>query len=195
MSRKHPLPVYMADEEFSQILAVIHTLAPRRCLEWGSGGSTRALLESCAFVERYVCIEHDLLWHDRVRAIVTDRRLELHHVPPEVPQPPKSRLFNKRKAWENRAEVEPAMFVRYVAFPATLGTQFDFILVDGRARAYCLHAGWALLRPGGIIVLHDAQRPLYQDALFSLGRPVMLEPWHRGQVGFLRKPDAGDRAA
>jgi len=194
MARKKPLPVYLADEEFSQILAVIHTLTPRRCLEWGSGGSTRALLESCAFIERYVSIEHDREWYDKVGAIVTDPRLELHHVPPEVPQPPRSRFLNKRKAWENRAEIEPAMFGRYVAFPATLGTRFDFVFVDGRARRFCLTAGWALLRPGGIILLHDAQRPLYHDALYSLGEPVMLEPWRRGQIGFLKKPDPGDRA-
>jgi hypothetical protein len=61
--------------------------------------------------------------------------------------------------------------------------------VDGRARRFCLKAGWDLLRPGGVLVLHDAQRTDYHDVLFSLGpSPVLLEPWRRGQLALVRKP-------
>lgn len=187
MPNRAALPVHMAAEEFAQLLALLHTLAPARCLEWGSGGSTRALLEQCPFVERYVSIEHDRTWYDKVRSAVADPRLELHHVPPEEPPPPRSRFRKLHQAWDARAERERPLLARYVAFPATLGVRFDFVLVDGRARSFCLAEGWSLLRPGGMLVLHDAQRPEYRDALFALGTPTLLTPWRRGQLALLRR--------
>jgi predicted O-methyltransferase YrrM len=180
------LPVHMAAEEFSQLLAAMHAVSPQRCLEWGSGGSTGALLRYCPFVERYVSIEHDRGWYEKVRAAVNDPRLDLHHVPPDEAVP-RSRLRRTRIAWDARAERERAVMAAYVDFPATLGVTFDFVLVDGRARRFCLPAGWALLRPGGLLILHDAQRVQYHDVLFSLGQPLLLEPWRRGQIGLLRR--------
>lgn len=188
MPKRGTLPVHMAEEEFSQLLAAIHALAPRCCLEWGSGGSTRAILEHCPFVKRFVSIEHDRVWYDRVRLEVPDPRLELHYVPAGESLPPRSRLSKKRQRWDARAEIERPLLARYVDFPATLGVPFDLVLVDGRARRFCLQAGWMVLRPGGLLVLHDAQRPEYHEVLFSLGQPVLLEPWRRGQIALLRKP-------
>ena len=78
----------------------------------------------------------------------------------------------------------------YVARPGQLGMEFDFVLVDGRARIHCLVEGWKLLRPGGVILIHDAQRPEYHDTVRSLGRAVFLEPWEQGQICFVRKPEA-----
>jgi len=90
-------------------------------------------------------------------------------------------------AWDASGEVDPGVMAHYVAFPATLNQQFDFVLVDGRARCFCLKAGWELLRPGGVIVLHDAQRTQYHDAVRALGRAVFLEPWKQGQLCLVRK--------
>src|SRR6476620_5149950 len=107
LAKRLALPVFMDPVEFSQIMSAFQALAPRVCLEWGSGGSTRALLDACPFIERYVSIEHDHAWYEKVRSVVGDRRLELHHVPPEVTMPVRTR-FRKRKrfAWEERAETE-----------------------------------------------------------------------------------------
>ena len=41
------LSVWMDPAEFSQMLAILYTLEPRQCLEWGSGGSTKAVLAAC----------------------------------------------------------------------------------------------------------------------------------------------------
>jgi predicted O-methyltransferase YrrM len=193
-AKKDALPVNMATEEFGQLLAVLHALAPERCLEWGSGGSTRAVLEHCPFVKRYVSIEHDPLWYQRVRSGVTDPRLELHLVPPAESVPAQSLLNLKRRRWNARAEIERPLFAAYVDWPATLNVLFDLVFVDGRARRFCLRAGWMLLRPGGVLLLHDAQRRPYHDVLFSLGPPLLLEPWRQGQMALLRKPAAADRA-
>jgi len=179
--------VYMHAIELSQLFAVVEAVAPRRCLEWGSGGSTRALLEACPFIERYVSVEHDPTWHAEVTASVTDPRLSYHLVPPDVPHPDRK---DRRAviAWEARAEEQPEMFASYVGLPRTLGLRFDFVLVDGRARGFCLEEGWQLLDPGGVILLHDAQREQYQPTLRALGRAVFLEPWKQGQIAFVRKP-------
>lgn len=184
------LPVHMAPEEYAQLLGALRELRPRRFLEWGTGGSTAQLLADCDFIERYVAVEHDRAWFERVRALVSDPRLELHHAPPAEP-PPGRGLFKLRLiAWNARAERDPTLLGDYVALPKTLGISFDAVLVDGRARRFCLPAGWALLRAGGLLVLHDAQRPDYRAALLALGTPRLLEPWSRGQIALLTKPQS-----
>jgi hypothetical protein len=182
------LPVWMDPIEFSQVTAVIEAVAPRNFLEWGSGGSTRALLENCPFVERYVSIEHDPLWHGQVSARIRDPRLSLHLVPADVPTPdPKSHKTIKAD-WNLRAETDASMMRTYVGFPRTLGLQFQLVLVDGRARTFCLREGFDLLAPNGVLLLHDAQRSEYHETMRSLGRAVFLTPWKQGQVCLLRKP-------
>ncbi|MFV8749235.1 hypothetical protein ACNOYE_01660 [Nannocystaceae bacterium ST9] len=192
------LPVWMHPIEQSQVQAVLETLAPKRVLEWGAGGSTRWLLEAFAFIERYVSIEHNRQWHGLVRDKVGDPRLELHLFEPSEPEPQvletgsASERRDRRQAiqaWRQRAEQDITLMRDYVEFPRSLASEFDFVLVDGRARSLCIRTGFELLRAGGILLLHDAQRPEYHAAMREVGRPVFLEPWEQGQVCFVRKPD------
>jgi hypothetical protein len=182
------LPVYMDPIEFSQLLAIVHTLRAERCLEWGSGGSTRAVLEACPFIKRWVSVEHDRPWFDKVKGLVTDPRLSLNLCEPDQPMAPGEHPFEAVVAWAAQAEQDPGIMASYVGFPATLGESFDLVLVDGRARRFCLEVGFSLLRPGGVIVLHDAQREQYHGALHSIGQPVFLEPFVQGQIALVRKP-------
>lgn len=188
------LPVFMHPIEYSQLLAVVESLAPRRVLEWGSGGSTRALLERCDFIETFVSVEHNAMWHARVAEVVTDPRLKLFLHEPTVaePNPPRKDKDRSRiiSEWMLLCERDPSVMADYVAAPATLGMEFDFVLVDGRARTHCLIEGFRLLRPGGVILIHDAQRPEYHATVNSLGRAIFLEPWEQGQICFVRKPEA-----
>ena len=49
--------------------------------------------------------------------------------------------------------------------------------------------GWGLLAPGGVLVVHDAQRDRYRSALMGLGpEPCWLDPWVQGQICVVRKP-------
>jgi hypothetical protein len=182
------LPVFMDPVEFAQVRAVVEAVAPKHCLEWGVGGSTRALLAHCEFIERYVAIEHHPAWHDRVARLMRDPRLSLHLIPPDAPAPASDASQREIQAWDQRAEVDPTLMRSYVAFPRSLGLEFDFVLVDGRARNFCLAQGFSLLRSGGVLILHDAQRPETRAALNALGRAVFLEPWKQGQVCLVRKP-------
>lgn len=182
------LQVWMDPAEFSQVLAILRTLRAKRCLEWGAGGSTRTVLAACPFIESYTSVEHVPDWHQKVKDSVIDSRLDLHLVEPDEPLTPGA-VWEVENAWRVRAESDAAIMKSYVAKPAELGLELDFILVDGRARTFCLAAGWELLRPGGVIVLHDAQREEYQAALKALGDVHFFEPWTQGQVAMLRKPD------
>jgi len=181
----------MSPAEFSQLMTAIWATRPRRFLEWGSGGSTQTILAQCPFIERYVSLEHDPGWYERVKQAVDDPRLELHLVEATRPEPPR-RILNATKPRRNRyrleSETDQSLFAAYANFPRSLGETFDFVLVDGRARRFCMPVGFELLNPGGIMAIHDAQREIYHPVIRSLGEPLFLEPWDRGQICLLRKP-------
>ncbi|MBK6917208.1 MAG: hypothetical protein IPH07_07395 [Deltaproteobacteria bacterium] len=185
--------VYMHDDELAQLTAVVTKLAPKRVLEWGSGGSTHMFLTRFPSIERMVSVENDRGWYERVRAKIDDPRLSLFLVESDVAPPDVSREGPKRgrellSAFHLRCEREPALMRSYVEKPGSLGERFDFVLVDGRARSFCIAAGWELLVPGGVLVLHDAQRPEYRDAMLATHEPQWLEPWQQGQICVAHKP-------
>ncbi len=183
-----PLAVYMDPIEYSQLRAIVETLQPRTILEWGCGGSTCAFLEEFPYLERLVSIEHNRMWFERVRNLVDDPRLELYCDPPAVEEPDMNGDKEAYKRWMALCEDDPSVMADYVARAVSLGQRFDFVFVDGRARIHCLKTGFDLLNPGGVILVHDAQRPAYHETLRSLGRPVFLEPFVNGQMCFVRKP-------
>ncbi|MCX4248062.1 class I SAM-dependent methyltransferase [Paraliomyxa miuraensis] len=190
------MPVWMHPIEFSQVRAVLHAVSPKAMVEWGSGGSSRAWLEALPDLELLFSVEHDETWAQKVRESITDPRfrLELRPPPADLPEPvhiPRNHETGQRhEAWCLKLEHEPEHMRHYVDAPEEAGVPFDVALVDGRARIHCLRKAFQLLRPGGVVVLHDAQRPVYQPTLQDLGRPLMLEPWVQGQVCVLRTPDA-----
>jgi len=182
----------MGPVEWSQLRATVEALAPQSVVEWGAGGGTRALLEACPTIEHYVSIEHDRGWFERLRGAVRDERLELEHVAPNLPEPERNLLQKatreRYEAWVARCERDPDAMRDYVARPAQRIDSVDLVLVDGRARCFCLAEGYRLLRPGGVLLLHDAQRAEYRSALSQLGEAVFLEPWELGQLALSRKP-------
>ncbi len=188
------MPMYMHPIELAQYLAAVAAASPKHMLEWGSGGSTFGLLRLFPSIERYVSIEHDRRWYERVKSLITDRRLELHHVPPaeEPPEIPKraSKRLRRRMVWEwfDRCENESALMADYVARPAELADSYDLVLIDGRARTHCLRAGYELLASGGVLVIHDAQRAEYRETIESLPNHLFLEPWVQGQLCMSHKP-------
>jgi predicted O-methyltransferase YrrM len=182
------LPMYMHPMEIAQVFAIFEAVGPRRVLEWGSGGSTATLLAEFDCIQRYVSVEHHADWYEHVRSAVTDPRLELRLIPPDKPLPPGKHSDKVLRAWERQAEQDRSIFAQYIGFPRSLGLEFDLVLVDGRARTFCLAEGHAMLRPGGVLLIHDAQRAEYHAALTALGPHRFLQPWKQGQVCLLRKP-------
>ena len=189
-------PVWMHPIELSQVQAVLYAVSPRAMVEWGSGGSSRAWLEALPGLERLCSVEHDAAWGQRVRESITDPRFTLMlRPPPEHAPEPEHRPGDKEtaaahRAWCMRGEDEPELMHHYVEAPAELGIAFDVALVDGRARTHCLRKAFELVRPGGVVILHDAQRSEYDGAVEALGGGLYLHPWSQGQVCLLRVPGA-----
>jgi predicted O-methyltransferase YrrM len=185
------LRVYIDEIEYSQILAAMTALQPRRLLEWGSGGSTVDFLRRFASIEKMVSVEHDPDWFAKTKAAARDPRLSIALVRAASPEPRKTAFglyAGARAAWRERAERDRSLFGDYVDYPATLGLSFDCIFVDGRARNFCIGAGFALLERGGLMIIHDAQRDIYRAAIARHGTPTYLAPYRRGQVCLLPKP-------
>jgi predicted O-methyltransferase YrrM len=182
------LRLYMDPIEYSQVLAVLEAVQPARLLEWGAGGSTAAILGDCPFVKRHVSVEHDSAWAAKVRSVVQDPRLDLQLVPPDRPLKHDRPSEQDVVSWCAEAEQDSSIMQAYIQRPSLLEPSYDFVLVDGRARCFCLAEGYRLLRSGGALILHDAQRPDYRKALSALGRFRLLDPWKSGQIAVVHKP-------
>lgn len=124
-------------------------------LEWGCGGSTVHLVRKLAEsgrTFRWIAIEHSSEWERRVAAEVDGLPVEiLRHDKTEIVSGPLGRSVR-------------VPTLEYVNRPLSLGLRFDLILVDGRRRARCIAVAREVLAPGGVILLHDAQRHHYHKA-------------------------------
>jgi SAM-dependent methyltransferase len=109
--------------------------------EWGSGVSTVWYSRRVASI---TSIEHDVVWFEKVTGWLRGENAKgaaLRHVPDE-------------SGWflaYSRAILE---------FP---DSSFDLIAIDGRARVACAQHAVAKLKPGGILLLDDSQRPRYRS--------------------------------
>lgn len=143
--RKPVRKPWMKYREIRIMEELLDTLQPKRALEWGAGYGTRHFSDRLPSGGEWLAIEHDAEWAERIRRGLPDN-VRIQAIPPE------------RGTW-NLADGDGTYgdFRRYVDYPAGLG-EFDFILVDGRARQACLRRARSMLSKGGVVVLHDANR-------------------------------------
>jgi SAM-dependent methyltransferase len=157
-------PQFNAEEipmmDVNEIKAMLACLklypAPITALEWGSGNSTLYFSSFLQAGSHWHALEHNQEWSLLVQQRLhnTGRQdISLHSIPNNTP-------FN-----DGVDDGDFSSFYDYVLHPLDLGTKFDFILVDGRARVDCMRLGWKLLKDDGIMVLHDAQRQEYQHGV------------------------------
>jgi hypothetical protein len=107
-------------------------------LEWGSGRSTVWFARR---VRRLVSIEHNPVWHERVKARLQAQKLvnvDCRLVPVEETA---------------AAGAHPYVQTALSLPPASL----DFVLVDGVLRDHCTQAAMALLKPAGLLILDNAE--------------------------------------
>ena len=129
-----------------------------RIFEWGSGRSTRyytRFLRGHGRDFEWHSVEHSAGWNGIVRQWVgDDPGVHLHCVPFRNPwEVDACRLDDHPEADQAR---------RYIEFPRALGGEFDLLFVDGRFRRRCLAVAKEVVRSGGFVLLHDAQRSFYQ---------------------------------
>ncbi len=142
-----------------------------RVFEWGSGRST-------VYYSRYlISIDSDFEWHsidnsrewkEKVTRLVNRYRLNdrVHLYLSEFPG------FWELPGWsweETKIpeEVCSPEATEYVEYPRRLAESrgFDVVIIDGRFRRRCLLVAAEVLAPGGLVLLHDAQKAHYHSSL------------------------------
>jgi len=140
--------------------------------EYGGGGSTLWLARQ---VQQVTTVEHDADWCAsldqslRVRSVTN---VNLLACPPQADgltgsaDLPNGITYGS-SVWQGNFET----YVRSIdRFP---NDTLDFVLVDGRSRAACVVHAARKVRPGGLLVLDDSDRPRYQHAM------SVLKSWQR----------------
>lgn len=148
------------DTDFEDILiATVKRLKPKRILEWGPGFSTDVFVHLCP--DAYILsIEHQEAWFARQKA-----------------------RFN---GLVDLKYLALGMASKYETYPLRQ-EPFDLVFVDGRRRRGCLLTASQVVTPGGVVVLHDAERSSYRDAVDLLFDVV--ERGDRNRTLILKRKD------
>ncbi len=166
--------------------AIFNRLADKklRVFEWGSGFSTiyyAQYLRKKGPSFEWHAIDNNKLWHEKVARMVRNKGLNnciylyLREFLPFWKKlgwgvvPPPCGVFSPKD--ENE--------LAYINFPKTLKNKFDVVIIDARFRRHCLEVARQVVASGGIVVLHDAQKPHYQVGLekFPYQRFVHSGSW------------------
>ncbi len=131
-----------------------------RVFEYGSGASTLYWLRRGATL---TSVEHDPTWHAQVRRrLPPDTTLDYRLVPPE----PGSHADPADPTAYASAALPGRCFKHYVhQIDAIPNGSCDLVLIDGRARPACLVRAVPKIRPGGLLILDNSDRPYYTAQL------------------------------
>ncbi|MEZ4460495.1 MAG: hypothetical protein R3E66_12375 [bacterium] len=142
-----------------------------RVFEYGSGGSSLFFARRAGHV---TSIEHDDGFFDFIAGVIDERNitnLDLLHLPPvdDGQRLPYDGLTFRSFSQGH----ETHSFENYVkAIDGFDDASFDLVIVDGRARASCVMRAIPKVKPGGAILLDNAEREPYgavQEHLRDLG--------------------------
>ena len=146
----------MTQEEVQVLENILVSFGDRvDVLEWGSGGSTvyfTKFLKENNIDYTWTSIEYNLIWFNKIKESVKDD--------------PKTNiiLFD---VGNTQLKQRYTQMDDYISYPSKLDKKYDLIIVDGRKRRRCLIGASKVLKPGGVVILHDARRTYYHCA-FSL---------------------------
>lgn len=128
-------------------------------LEFGSGRSTIWLSSRC---KNIISIENDESWYNNVKQQLTN--LNLTH---------KAKLIyaalNKNESVENQTYLAPIKTIQ----PSSL----DVVIVDGKVRSYCTRLSMPLLKPGGVLIIDDADRFFVDKKLNNIPNDSFQADW------------------
>lgn len=118
---------------------------PEKIIEWGPGISTKIMVKSLDNPEIH-SFEHNKEWYNR---------------------------WKKDKDFESVHVYYTPLGESYISEPLKMFSSgyFDFAFIDGRERVRCMEVAKILLKDGGFVMLHDAQRARYKDGI-NLFKPV-----------------------
>lgn len=110
-------------------------------LEYGSGGST---LHFSRFVSKYISIEHDEIWYNKIKKENLPPNVEIHLCKPNN--------TIKIPVWIGLEKD----FLNYINLVDELPySYYDRVLIDGRARKYCAKKILNYTNENSIIFVHD----------------------------------------
>lgn len=134
--------------------------ANARVFEYGSGASTLFWLNRGAQV---ISIEHDLVWFTHLRNHISRQsRLDLRFVPPVKGNDSNLDIADPYDYASGDIMYKEYSFKQYVCSIAAFPDEyFDIVLIDGRARPSCIAHSVHKVKPGGILILDNAERPYY----------------------------------
>ena len=149
-----------------------------KVFEYGSGASTIWLARRAGSVHS---IEHDMSWFALMQSRIAGfDGITLDHVPVDA-QLSSDELFHSHKEGYGGKS-----FQTYVNAISKSRELYDVIVIDGRARAACLHVAQAHLADGGIIVFDNTKRARYN---FAIRRSDLLASALPGLTPSLPYPD------
>lgn len=149
-------------------------VAGTRCFEWGCGGSTAFLLDRGGVV---TSIEHDPQWYERLKARLASGKVQsdLRLIPAADACEASGDPSDAQQYFSSDPRHGAQSFRDYVsAIDEESDDGLDLVLIDGRARPACIRHARRKVRPGGWLVLDNADRAHYQPAIRSL-----LNGWRR----------------
>ena len=158
---------FMDKQEIKAICAGFEQFdRPVSVLEWGSGNSTIYFSSRLQEGSTWQAVEHNKKWAEKVSSLIVDadrNNIRLSLIEPNKAY--REPFINSFGHIEGGDDGDLETFYDYVRFPVTLGSRFDVIIVDGRARVECMRTGWKLIHEDGLMILHDAQRKEYDRGI------------------------------
>lgn len=164
LNRKDGLSVGRPWITFASAAFLKRVLRPHmRVLEWGSGGST---VFFASRVQSLETVEHEADWYQHVASTLQARNLtnvNLHCIGPAALPPGEVRSKERPEDYyTGNRQYLSCEFRAYASmadrFP---DASFDLVSIDGRSRPACFQHGWTKVKPGGFLMLDDAQRAHY----------------------------------
>lgn len=115
---------------------VLNQYCPHKIIEWGTGASTKIMDKKG--VEEIHTFEHQQHWYKKYKKSYS-KKVKCHFIP-----------FGKGYT---------------VAGNMFKSNYFDLAFIDGRERVKCMITSKALVKEGGLILLHDSERKKYKDGI------------------------------
>lgn len=138
-------------------------------LEFGSGRSTLWFAEH---VSRLTSVEHDPVWHEKISKEIEERNITNI-----------SYYFYPRTE-----EEEQGTSSEYVQVLNNFeGNSLDFVLVDGIYRCACAHSCLSKLKPGGVLILDNANWYLPSNSFTPGSRSFAQGPISEGWAALLNE--------
>ena len=164
-----------------------------KVFEYGGGGSTLFFAKRCAFV---ATVENDEAWFKILSETIAKTGFTgwegfFQKGEPSTSQAPRSIAIPEDYKSAAKGE-EGLSYEKYVNSIQKFPDQyFDVVLVDGRARPSCIATAVAKIKPGGLLVVDNMERPYYHTA-FQERFAHLFEPVSMGLYPTLYHPDFTD---